>query len=122
MDGFYYRDGLVGRYQSYNVLIDEEDYNEERDDIIQAIRYKGGTSMKLILNKKMKLILNKKWIGDMDNQGDIIYYTIHKPYKKKSKSESKPQVRESEFAVYSKEVNKFFDDLEDWWKDLNNIK
>ena len=35
MDNFYYRDGLVGRYQGYNVyVIDEEDYNEERDDII----------------------------------------------------------------------------------------
>lgn len=114
MDNFYYRDGLVGRYQGYNVyVIDEEDYNEERDDIIQAIRYKEGTSM--------KLVLNKKWIGDMDNQGDIVNYTIHKPYKKKSKSESKQQVRESEFAIYSKEVNKFFDGLEDWWKGLDNI-
>ena len=123
---YYTANGIVGSYQDVDVyVIDEEEFTEEKNVPYRIYAVRGERYGELTL------VLRGNIIGTMDQDGLVKRMRTPKPYQFKPKKkkpvvrENKPEVSEvsveSEdinFSDYTKEVDKFFEGLNELWKEM----
>ena len=128
---YYSQLGVVGSYKGYDVeIINYKDFTSDTAimERVYAVKNVPG-------KHKMQLVLNGRLVGEMDGYGNIngcdpghTYYIFYeeekkKPVEKKKKVKVKEEVRietpeVQDYSYYSKTVDDFFNNLKDWWKDL----